>query len=312
MTFFDLLKYLLLLSLFAVSGWYFLTYEKTEHIPDSDLGACNEPLSYRIGEIDTRFGISEKSAKEAMQTAASLWSDAVGQPIAYQHKEGDIVVNFVYDERQKLVAGERRFRERIESEQIRMDQLEQVYENRRKQFEKRSEEYQEKAERLQNEIDDLNRWVQEKNRSGGLTPGDQQSFDQRKRDVERLQQQVLNERSELDSMAEEVNRYADQLNNRVKENNKLIDQYNDEFTGENRFAKATYQNTEIGGVITVNQFINQRDLELVLAHELGHALGITHGNEPESIMYSQMGGQQIFPILQLSREDQKAISQKCS
>lgn len=311
MTVVDLFKYLLLLLFIAVAGWYFLTYEKTEHVAESDLGACDEPLTYRIGEIDTRFGISKKEVMETMQAAVALWADAAGQPVAYHTEEGDITVNFEYDERQKLVDGEMRFRQRIESEQVRMDQLQREYEARRERFEERSEAYQKLAERAKKKLEELNGWVRQKNDSGEFTPEDQQRFDEQKKEVERLQNRVLDEQKVLDRMAADINDYADQLNNLIEENNRLIDQYNQEYSGENRFAKATYRNTDNGGIITVNQFINKRDLHLVLTHELGHALGIPHGNEPESIMYSRMGGQQVFPILQLSREDQKAIVEKC-
>ncbi len=311
MTLVDLLKYALVILVILIAGWFFLSYEKPEGTMHSDLGACDEPLSYRIGTVDPRFDISEAEVREAMQYAASLWSEAIGRPLAYFAEYGDIEVNFVFDERQELAVGEMRFREQIESEQIRTDQLQREYEIRRDRFDRKSAEYEQLANRTRQEIDNLNRWVGERNGQGELSEQDRLEFEQQRSEVERLQQRVLRERSELDQLANEVNNYVDQLNSRIDESNKLIDRYNDEYAGENRFTKATYRNLRDGGVITVNQFLNKRDLYLVLAHELGHALGLQHGSDPASVMYSQMGGQEIYPIIQLSREDERAISEVC-
>lgn len=311
MTLIDLLKYAIIVLVVVVAGWFFFSYEKPERVMHSDLGACDEPLSYRIGTIDPRFDISEEEVKEAMQVASLLWSEAIGRPLAYYAEDGDLEIDLIYDERQELAVGEMRFREQIESEQIRTDQLQREYETRRDRFEQKSAEYERLANQTEQEIDDLNKWVREKNGSGELSEQERRYFEQKKRDVERMQERLVQEKSVLDQMADEINNYVDRLNNRIEESNTLIDQYNEDYAGENRFTKATYRNLNVGGLITVSQFLNKRDLYLVLAHELGHALGLKHGSDPASIMYSQMGGQEIYPIIQLTNEDKRAISEVC-
>lgn len=312
MTLVDLLKYAIIVLVVVIAGWYFFSYEKPEAAMHSDLGACDEPLSYRIGTIDPRFDISQAEVKEAMQVAATLWSEAIDRPLAYYAEDGDIEINFAYDERQELAVGEMRFREQIESVQIRTDQLQREYETSRDRFDQKSAEYEQLANQTRQEIDDLNSWVQEKNGTLELSEQERRYFEQKKREVERLQDRVNFEKSELDQLANEVNNYVNQLNNRIEESNTLIDQYNEEYAGESRFTKATYRNLNVGGVITVNQFLNKRDLYLVFAHELGHALGLKHGSDPASIMHSQMGGQEIYPIIQLTSEDKRAIAEVCN
>jgi len=311
MTLVDLLKYVIIVLVVVVAGWFFFSYEKPERVMHSDVGACDEPLSYRIGTIDPRFDITEEEVKEAMQVASTLWSEAIDRPLAYYAEDGDIAIDFIYDDRQELAVGEMRFREQIESEQIRTDQLQREYEIRRDRFKQKSSEYEQLANQTKQEIDELNKWVREKNGTGELSGEDRRYFEQKKSDVERMQEQVLRQKSELDELADQINNYVDRLNNRIDESNMLIDQYNEDYAGENRFTKATYRNLNVGGVITVNQFLNKRDLYLVLAHELGHALGLKHGDDPKSIMYSQMGRQEIYPIIQLTTEDKRAIAEVC-
>jgi len=113
-------------------------------------------------------------------------------------------------------------------------------------------------------------------------------------------------------MAREVNREMDELNEKFDEHNQLIQQYNDGFAGDLRFAKATYQKTSDGGIVTVNQFMNDKELTLILAHELGHALGLTHLQQPESVMYRQMGAQKLNPTIQLTSADKEAALQLCN
>ncbi len=308
----NLIKTLFLLIIGMAAGFYFLNYEKVGQSLQVNAVPCHEPLTYRIGEIDPRFGVSENEILEAMNAAATLWSDASGREIALHSYEGQVIVNFEYDERQETVDGEMRFRERIESEQTRLNQLQAEYERKRDQFEARSDRYVELASETTQMISSFNSWVEERNRSGGITPEESDEYENRKASVERMQQRVLNERNELDRIAVQLNRDADRLNNIIEQNNRLVDQYNSEFTGVTRFTKATFQNRPDGGVITVNMFLHRNELTLILAHELGHALGLDHVSNPRSVMYSLMGAQELFPVVQLSQEDRDAIRDLCN
>lgn len=308
----NLLKIGLLILIGVLSGVLFVTNETRENVLAKSLTPCENPLTYRLGDIDTRFGISEEEVKQAMNEASELWSGALDRPLAVFDEEGDVTINLTYDGRQEMVDGELRFRGRIQSEQTLTDQLQNEYEQKKSQFDQRSERYVDLASKTRKELNELNQWVQGKNESGGIMEDELQDFERRKAEVERMQDEVLQERKALDRQANEINRLSDRLNKRIDDKNKLIDQYNEEYAGESRFAKATYQRVGDGGVITVNQFMSKQELPLLMAHELGHALGLDHVPNPQSIMHGQMGGQQIDPTIQLSNEDLKAIQNRCS
>jgi len=311
MTTSNLLKTLPLLLIGLMAGFYFFTYEKAERVNARTHTVCQEPLRYQIGSIDTQFGVTRLEVEEAMIAAASLWSEAFDRPVAIITENADITINFVYDERQKLVDEELRFREQIESEQFRMEQLQREYDRNRDVFESRSSEYVKLADRAKEELNELNNWVAKQNNEGGFTEESVAEFEQRKENVERIQQQVIRERQELDRLASQINRDAERLNNKIDENNRLIDRYNEEYSGENRFTKASYQNSSEGGVIMVNMFLNKKELVLILAHELGHAFGLDHVSNPRSVMHGLMGGQELFPVIQLTQEDREAVRNLC-
>jgi hypothetical protein len=312
MNFGNLIKTLFLLIIGMAAGFYFLNYEKNERATVLNAVPCQEPLTFKIGDIDSRFDVSEADVLEAMNAATTLWSDALGREVAMHSEEGSVTVHFVYDERQETVDGEMRFRQRIESEQVRLNQLQAEYDRNRDLFEARSERYVELASETTDMISSFNSWVEERNRAGGFRPEESDEFENRKASVEQMQQRVLNERRELDRIAAQLNRDAERLNRIVEENNRLVEQYNSEFTGVTRFTKATFQNRPEGGVITVNMFLHRNELTLILAHELGHALGLDHVANPRSVMYSQMGAQELFPVVQLTEEDREAIRNLCN
>jgi len=307
-------KYLFVGLIGFLAGIWFLSGSTSDRILAMESTPCTEPLSYTIGEIDPRFGIDRDGVKQRMETAAEVWSGAMERPMAV-HKPGDdadVTVHFVYDERQELVDGELRFRERIKTEQSLLDQMQKEHKQERGEFERRSQEYVQFAERTTEKLDELNEWVKETNEAGGFMPEDVETFDERKSDVEQRQQRVLDERRALDELAAEINREQERINKKIEENNDRIDEYNEEFAGSTRFTKATFQRIGSGGVIRVNQFMTRREISLLLAHELGHAFGLDHVSNPRSIMHSQMGGQQYYPTLELTREDKAAIQNLCN
>lgn len=290
------LNILKLVLIGILSGDLFMPNEKVDSVLAKSLIPCQNPLTYQLGEIDSRFGITEEEVEKAMESAAAMWSSVLGRSLAVYDENGAVVINLVYDDRQELVDGEWRYREKVRTEQVLTNQLQQVYDYHRIQFEKRSEEYVELVYRTQLLMD---------------IPHNRVDIEHRKSYVERLQKQVLSERKILDEEAEKVNKLLDRLNQRVADENKLIEQYNEDFSGESLFAKATYQQMGDGGVITVNQFKNKKELPLLMAHELGHAFGLNHVSNPRSVMHGRMGAQQIDPTVQLTQEDRQAIRNRC-
>lgn len=312
------LRYLLLIfvTIFLAAGVYIFQPISAGVEAFSKTAPCSQPLRYSIGSIDARFSITKAELENAVESAVTTWNSGTKTELLAgrdgESLRGDIIIQLVYDDRQERTDREIRFRERIRSQQIRLDRQQLRHEENRDLFDQRSREYKIYAEQTSERLNELNQWVKEKNDEGGFAGDELEEFTQRKKDVEDARENVRLKQQELDRLARTVNREMDELNEKFDAHNKLIDQYNNEFAGDLRFAKATYQKTSDGGVVTVNQFLNEKELVLILAHELGHALGISHLRQPESVMYSQMGEQQLNPTVQLTQTDIEAVKQLCN
>ncbi len=114
------IRTILTISVLILAAGAYLFIASGDASPESEINFCIEPLTYRIGQFDTQFGLTETEMIQALEKAADLWNQASGQTLVEFDSEGDIPVNLIYDDRQKLVDNERRAREQVRSEEIRI------------------------------------------------------------------------------------------------------------------------------------------------------------------------------------------------
>ncbi len=266
---------------------------------------CEAPLLYTLGALDSRFGISEDEVRQATQQAEALWESTSGKNLFEYHAESGLQVRFVYDERQEKTQAEQELQSRLESLPVEESESEAKahiaeYEAARGQYEKKLALYKRSA-------DDYNDRVERINKKGGATP-DQQ--DDLREEYQALQKQF----EELEVARKKVNRLGATTNQYIEENRTLVETYNQEVTtfqeqygGDGEvFDQGVYTGTDI----TIYQYEDTPRLVLVLAHEMGHALGIEHLEEPEAVMYYLMRDQDIANM-HLSEADKKALEYIC-
>ena len=62
---------------------------------------CQEPLTYRIGKVDERFGLTRQEFAIAVDMAAAMWGKPLSHELFREDHNGTIEINLVYDYRQE-------------------------------------------------------------------------------------------------------------------------------------------------------------------------------------------------------------------
>lgn len=268
---------------------------------------CPIPVTYTIGQVDDRFGLTYDEIKLVLAEAESVWEDATGQNLFSYDEAGELVINFVYDDRQAFTEAASESRNELETTesasaalQAQYDQLVAAYDAKQQAHEQAVATYEAKLEAFNERVDHYNE-------TGGA-PTD--VFDELKAASAALDRQrdALNdEAAELNDLVKQINDLGQQGNSLVEEYNNRINNHNNRFSTEREFTQGTYRS---GGSIDIFTYNDLTDLRLVLAHEFGHALSIDHVAGSESVMYFLIENQPTE--LAISEQDLAAFQAVCT
>ena len=65
---------------------------------EARVAPCSSPITYSIGSIDPRFGISETKVRAQLRAAETMWEEPSGKDLfEYVANGGAVTVDFVYD-----------------------------------------------------------------------------------------------------------------------------------------------------------------------------------------------------------------------
>ena len=285
----DSKKIIELLFLLLIASYIFLfqsdiitAYKNITNKIDS----CPTPITYSIGQFDVGFNISEEDFKSAIKDAEDIWEQASGRDLFEYSSSGEMIVSLIYDSRQESTS-------EIDSLDNNLKQDNSYYLKLKSQYELLVSQYNQVNQQLSNLVSQYNQRlaVYEKEVSSwNKKRGTQEKYNQltaEKQELENLSLTIKTKQAEVNSVASSVNQLAGQLNVLASNLNLDITRYNDVVqSADQEFEQGNYIAGPDSKEINIYQFENRDKLVRVLAHELGHALGIDHIDDSEDIMYS--------------------------
>jgi len=253
---------------------------------NANLGA--RPLTYRIGTVDPRFGMDREAFSIAVGEAASLWKKAVPRDLFREAHGGVLEINLVYDYRQESA-------DRLKALSLRIDGTQDSFDNLKAHFETLKGEAEQKGAVLAQDFAAYNARVaafntqSEAARRTPVSEGVYRRLEAERLELAEVKTGLARSQDELKALAETLNSLGEVINGLAANHNLDLVDYNQ--TGDRlgpEFSEGDYVLRDGHRIITIYHFPSREGLVRILAHELGHAKGIPHLENPKAVMHRLM------------------------
>lgn len=250
------------------------------------LQPCESPITYSIGNLDPRFGLTKEKLLEYTQQAEKIWEASINKPLFEYSPTGKLKINFVYDYRQKATDTLKKMGIALKDDRSTYDALKTKYTSLVTSYIQKKAQMDVLIKRYNSEKSAFEKEVHYWNSRGGASKMTYALLERERADLNK-QVAVLNQNKDLLNMLIDTIHSAEiVLNQLIVTLNLKVGAYDtvSASTGE-EFSEGVYTNDANGVTITIFQFNDTDKLMKVLTHEFGHSLGLGHLDDPKAVMY---------------------------
>lgn len=252
---------------------------------------CQSPITYSIGTFDARFGISKESFLSSINGAEKIWEKPAGKELFKYSANRGLKINLIYDDRQASTAKLNKLGIIVNDDQTTYNKVKTKYESLVTDNKKKLAVLDQLVASFQLRNEAYNNEVESWNKRGGAPPDVYASLLDEKAtlnanilEIKALQVNFNKEVEDINATVDVLNRLAETLHIEATKYNSIGSAHAGEFT------EGEYTSGPEGTAINIYQFDDKEKLVRVLAHELGHALGLEHVEDAKAIMYRLNSG----------------------
>lgn len=272
------------------------------------LQPCQNPITYSIVNLDPRFDLTEEELLDSIKQAEEIWESSIGKQLFEYSPTGDLKISFVYDYRQKATDAMEKIGIVFNDDQSTYDALKAKYNSLIALYNKEKAQIEPLVRAYNAEKSVLEKDIDYWNSRGGAPKAEYRILEQRRADLNNQVEVINQAENYLNELVDTINSTEIVLNKLIATLNLQVNRYNTVVSSTGKeFNEGEYIRDASGTVINVFQFNDENQLVRVLAHELGHAMGLEHIDNPKAIMYYLNEGMNQ----KLTADDLAVLKQVC-